>query len=59
MKKLRVTGGQYGLRGFYDTIVIPILDEIECGKPGYDEMLEITKQCCAALAQKISNHLKV
>jgi hypothetical protein len=59
MKKLRVSGGQYGLGGFYDTIIVPIVDEVEGDHPSYDELLDIAKRCCSALAQKISNHFKV
>jgi hypothetical protein len=43
MKSLKVTGGQYGLGGFFDTVIVPILDEVESDNPNYNELLDIAK----------------
>ncbi|KAK0222473.1 hypothetical protein EDD85DRAFT_960114 [Armillaria nabsnona] len=50
--------GQYGLDGFYSSVVVPVLDDIDCDVDGYHDLLTVLAKLCKGLAHKASNVVK-
>ncbi|KAK0445050.1 uncharacterized protein EV420DRAFT_1721234 [Desarmillaria tabescens] len=50
--------GQYGLDGFYSSVVVPMLDDIEYDADGYSDLLAILAKLCKGLARKAGNTIK-
>ncbi|KAK0183761.1 hypothetical protein F5146DRAFT_1147104 [Armillaria mellea] len=50
--------GQYGLDAFYLSVVVPVLNDIDCDVDGYNDLLTVLVKLCEGLAHKASNIVK-
>ncbi|KAJ7932216.1 hypothetical protein B0H13DRAFT_1857350 [Mycena leptocephala] len=51
-------GGEYGMRRFYNLVVVPVLDDLDTAHPDYPSVLGSIKGSTGGAARKIRNHFK-
>ncbi len=54
-----VVSGKFGLHGYYDELVVYILDLMSLSEPRHEEFYQLFSNTSRSLARKVVNHFKV
>ncbi|KAK6993146.1 hypothetical protein R3P38DRAFT_3425964 [Favolaschia claudopus] len=53
-----ILGGEFGMRRFYELVIVRILDDLDTGHPDYISILACAQSASAGIARKIRNFFK-